>query len=143
MSTKDALLVTGTFAVGFGGLIGFSGVADWYSGNLFGAAFGLSIAFVVLSMTAFAVSAGRDQPTSGDVDANAWRPVTTMPFLAGREVCTSLPQAATSGPAIVYDNDTGEALFEVWYEFVSQIDSKMTATHWRPIVDPDGDVLDG
>ena len=39
-----------------------------------------------------------------------WLPIETAPEDAGRDVRMELPFSANKGPAIAYDEDTGEAL---------------------------------
>lgn len=63
-----------------------------------------------------------------------WKPIETAPEDAGRDVTIEFPFAANEGPAIAYDDDTGEALYMVWYSRIARGVSE--TTHWSPLPPP-------
>lgn len=66
-----------------------------------------------------------------------WKPIETAPEDAGRDVRTELPFSANKGPAIAYDDDTGEALYMVWFSEISRGVSQ--TTHWATLPPPPED----
>ena len=64
-------------------------------------------------------------------------PIESAPEDAGRDVRMELPFSTNKGPVIVYDDDTGEALYMVWFSEISRGVSE--TTHWTKLPPPPED----
>ena len=60
-----------------------------------------------------------------------WQPIESVPEDGDRDVTIAFPFSANKGPAIAYDDDTGEALYLVWYSALGRGVSE--TTHWMPL----------